>query len=225
MIITRITRKFENIYYSIYSRYLWKKKNPHNFTRLGKNRNRLVLKLINDNNLVVGEKSYGSLNIDTSGNPNEGLIIGSYCSISNQCTFLLSGEHRTNSFSTYPFEEMVYHQHVEDKTKGKIIIDDDVWIGDEALILSGVHIGKGAVVAAGCVVVSDVPAYAIVGGVPNKVIKYRFSEKIRQKLLKCDFSKVDISLVEKKYLSVPINEDNIDEIISKLIQAGASIHK
>ena len=60
-----------------------------------------------------------------------------------------------------------------------VIIDDDVWIGYGAIIMSGVHIAQGAVVAAGAVVVKDVPAYAIVGGVPAKVIKYRFSpEKI-----------------------------------------------
>ncbi len=72
---------------------------------------------------------------------------------------------------------------------GKIKIADDVWIGANATILSGVTINRGAVIAAGAVVTKDVPAYSIVGGVPAKVIKYRFSEKTIEKALKVDFGK------------------------------------
>jgi serine acetyltransferase len=76
-------------------------------------------------------------------------------------------------------------------SKGNIVIDDDVWIGYGVTILSGVHIGQGAVVAAGAVVTKDVPPYAIVGGVPAKIIKYRFSPEIIEELMKIDYSKLE----------------------------------
>ncbi len=85
----------------------------------------------------------------------------------------------------------------EAKTKGDIIVDDDVWIGYGATILSGVHIGQGAVVAAGAVVSKDVPPYAIVGGVPAKVIKYRFNQEMIHELLNVDYSKLTKKMVEE----------------------------
>ena len=91
-------------------------------------------------------------------------------------------------------------------SKGDIIIADDVWVGAGAIILSGVHIGQGAVVAAGAVITKDVPPYAIVGGVPAKVIKYRFSDDLIAELLKVDFSQLD----NKTIL------DHIDNLYQKL---------
>lgn len=76
------------------------------------------------------------------------------------------------------------------------MVDDDVWIGSRATILSGVHIGQGAIVAAGSVVTRDVPPYAVVGGVPTRIIKYRFTEDIIKELLKIDYSKINASFVE-----------------------------
>ena len=73
-------------------------------------------------------------------------------------------------FFTHRFEDDVV-------SKGDVIIDEDVWVGSNAVILSGVHIGRGAVVAAGSVVTKDVPAYSIVAGVPAKILKMRFSEE------------------------------------------------
>jgi len=74
-------------------------------------------------------------------------------------------------------------------------VNDDVWIGHGSTILSGVRIGQGAVVAAGSVVTKDVPLYAIVGGVPAKVIKYRFEPEMIEQLLKVDYSKLDEEMV------------------------------
>ena len=82
-------------------------------------------------------------------------------------------------------------------SKGDIIVGDDVWIGYGATILSGVYIGQGAVIAVGAVVSKDVPAYAIVGGIPAKVIKYRFSESVCKTLEKIDYSKIDEEFVKK----------------------------
>ena len=82
-------------------------------------------------------------------------------------------------------------------SKGDIIIDDDVWIGYGATILSGVHISQGAVVAACAVVTKDVPPYAIVGGVPAKVIKYRFEPEMIEELMKVDYSKLTKEQIEQ----------------------------
>ena len=85
---------------------------------------------------------------------------------------------------------------------------DDVWLGHNAIVLSGVTIGQGAVVAAGALVVNDVPPYSIVGGVPAKVIKYRFTEDVIQKLLNVDYSKIseEMLLEHKDFFNNEITE-------------------
>lgn len=95
-------------------------------------------------------------------------------------------------------------------TKGPIILEDDVWIATNALILSGVTIGQGAIVAAGAVVVKDVPPYAVVGGNPAKIIKYRFPEEIIKKLLKLDFSLLTSEYVKGNIsiLQAPITKNS-----------------
>lgn len=77
------------------------------------------------------------------------------------------------------------------------MIKDDVWIGAQATIMSGVTIGQGAVIGAKALVTKDVPPYAIVGGVPAKVIKYRFEKEIIDELLKIDFSKLDYKVIKE----------------------------
>ena len=92
---------------------------------------------------------------------------------------------------TYPVQELITRDGLDAGSKGDIQVDDDVWIGCNAMILSGVHIHQGAVVAAGAIVTKDVPPYAIVAGIPAKVVGYRFEEELREKLLKIDFTKID----------------------------------
>ena len=102
-------------------------------------------------------------------------------------------------------------------SNGPIVINDDVWIATDSIILSGVNVGKGAVIAAGSVVVKDVPPYSIVGGNPAKVIKYRFEQNIIDKLMKIDLSSIDKSInqenIELFYRN--LDEEVFDEIISK----------
>ena len=119
------------------------------------------------------------------------LIMGKFCSIACGAKFLFtSANHTQKSLSTYPFpiffEE--WDLDVEDITsawdrKGDIIIGNDVWIGYEAVIMSGVTIGDGAIIGARSVVTKDIPPYTIVGGVPARQIRRRFSEETIAALL------------------------------------------
>lgn len=110
--------------------------------------------------------------------------IGCYCSLARGVTIIASGEHNYSAVANYPFAAMMDGDIDRDTfRKGTVDIGHDVWIGAYATVLSGVQIGHGAVIAAGAVVVRDVPAYAIVGGVPAKVMKFRFTEEVRRRLL------------------------------------------
>lgn len=115
------------------------------------------------------------------------LTIGKFCSIGPDVRILLAGEHGTEAVSTYPFNYMFNAGRFlarEVGSKGDVNIGNDVWIGEGALVLSGVRIGDGAVVAARAVVTKNVPAYAVVGGVPARVIRMRFSPEIVAALLR-----------------------------------------
>ena len=160
----------------------WRKKNPHNNTFLCCNSK------IDINRIIVGKATYGGINALIYSR-NGKLKVGNYCSIAGNVTFLVGAEHNLQRVSTYPFKvKLLRTEEFEAESKGDIIIDDDVWIGQGAIVLSGVHIGQGAVVAAGAVVCKDIPPYAVVGGVPAKIIKYRFSEEIIKELLEINYA-------------------------------------
>lgn len=168
---------------------LWKLRNRHNQTR--------IKEFTDISAISVGNYSYGLLCVLNSTGENK-LRIGHFCSIADGVTFIVAADHPTDLVSTFPFQVMCTGTQVSEAvSKGDIIVEDDVWIGYGATILSGVHIGQGAVVAAGSVVTKDVPPYAIVGGVPAKVIKYRFPPELIEQLLKVDYSKLDRETVEK----------------------------
>lgn len=123
------------------------------------------------------------------------LSIGKFCSIACGAKFLFnSANHKMDSLSTYPFplffeEWGLDRRDVADSwdNKGNITIGNDVWIGYEAVILAGVTIGDGAIIGARAVVTKDVLPYTIVGGVPAKPIKKRFSEKAIASLLEIEW--------------------------------------
>ena len=118
------------------------------------------------------------------------LIIGKFCSIACGAKFLFtSANHTLNSLSTYPFplffeEWNLDKNHISSAwdNKGDIVIGNDVWIGYEAVILSGVHIGDGAIIGTRALVTKDIPSYTVVGGIPAKEIKKRFDEETINKL-------------------------------------------
>lgn len=156
-----------------------------------------LLNCFNPKRIKVGKASYGEIKI-VAFNTVSKIVIGDYCSLAQDVKFILDADHNTKTISSYPFKVKLTHNSLFEATsKGDIIVDDDVWIGYGATIMSGVHIGQGAVVAAGAVVTKDVPPYAIVGGVPAKVLKYRFDQEMIEELLKVDYSKLTKEDIEK----------------------------
>ncbi|WP_257674866.1 CatB-related O-acetyltransferase [Clostridium felsineum] len=145
------------------------------------------------------------------------LVIGKFCSIACGAKFLMtSGNHSLKSLSTYTFpifnDEWDMNLKVTDAwdNKGDIVIGNDVWIGYEAVIMSGVTIGDGAIIGTRAVVTKDVPPYTIVGGVPAKIIKKRFSESIISKLLQLNWWNWSY---EKIQLNIKnIQEGNIEKL-------------
>lgn len=125
----------------------------------------------------IGDFSYGFPEIFPF--KNQTISIGKYCSFANGIKIFLGHEHHTEWMSTYPFGHFGdFHTDIDTSglSKGNVKIGNDVWVGFGATILSGVQIGDGAVVAAGSLVVKDVEPFSIVGGVPAKLIRYRFDK-------------------------------------------------
>lgn len=170
----------------------------------------------------AGRHSYGALGVMTWNNPEESLEIGDYVALANETLIQLGGNHGIRCLSSFPFRSrLLGGQEDVVGTKGPVIIDDDVWIGTRAMILSGVHVSQGAVVGAGSVVTRDVPPYAIVAGNPARVVRYRFSPGIVRVLLESvDFSKLtDDQVASLRVLLVqPLDERILAEIIEKLGQ-------
>jgi virginiamycin A acetyltransferase len=171
---------------------LWKTENQHNFTAIGE-------RIFPIENVQVGHYSYGMLNVQSLYvQPNEKLIIGNFVSIAPGATFLLGMNHQMNTITTYPlYSRFIAYDKKDSLSNGEIIIEDEVWIGTNALILSGLTVGKGAIIAAGSIVTKDVPPYSIYGGNPAKLIKYRFSEDIIAELLSFNLMEVSIEKIKK----------------------------
>lgn len=173
----------------LYHTAKWKNRNKHNSTKPGN--------LFDIDSVIVGNYTYGDLTVLTFSKESR-LEIGNFCSIAGGVVFVLNADHAVNRISTFPYKVMcLYTERTEAVSKGNIIVNDDVWIGQNAVILSGVTIGQGAVVAAGAIVTKDVPPYAIVAGVPAKVIKYRFSPELIAELMKINYSKLTEDMVRK----------------------------
>jgi len=149
------------------------------------------------------------------------LIIGKFCSIACGAKFLFnSSNHTLSSLSTYPFPifaaEWDENMRVTEAwdNKGDIVIGNDVWIGYEAVIMAGVHIGDGAIIGTRAVVTKDVPPYTIVGGVPARKIRNRFDDSVIEVLQKIKWWDWDIEKISKNLKAIR----NTDiEILKKFI--------
>lgn len=190
-----------------YKKSKWRSLNSHNQTSLGRD--------FDFGKIKVGNNSYGVLNVHEYGNPKEELIIGNYVSIANDVKFILGGNHQIETFTTFPLKTVFTKKdfHLDAVSKGSIILEDECWIGINVTILSGVRIGKGAIVAAGSVITKDVKPYSIVGGNPSQLIKFRYDKEHIDKLEQIslsEFSK-DVIIQNIELFYMPI-EDGIDKI-------------
>lgn len=135
-------------------------------------------KILNPTGIEIGD--YSGINHHTDIGGRGGLKIGNYVMI-GPYSQIITALHKVNDWKKPISEQGIYCNEV--------IIEDDVWIGTHVVILPKVKIGRGAVIGAGAVVTSDVAPYSIVGGVPAKLIKYRFPKEMTQKAIKADFNK------------------------------------
>ena len=201
--------------YLIYKKQVkWRYANKHNYTILHPN-------VKNPDILKIGRGTYGEINAASYENDQEELIIGNYVSIANSTLFILGGNHSVNSFTTYPIKSFyVESNSVDDaKSKGPIVVEDEVWIGHSVIILSGVRIGKGAIIATGSVVTKDVEAFSIVGGNPAKFIKWRIPVDIIYKRKQMDLEEI-IKLNFKNNINLFYKEldENVLSEIENLIK-------
>jgi acetyltransferase-like isoleucine patch superfamily enzyme len=151
--------------------------------------------------------------------------IGKFCSIGPR-TIIAHGEHPTNFISSHPlfFSEFSWwspNKFVDEKIieqHSQVTIGHDVWIGANCYIKDGVTIGTGSVIAAGSVVVKDIPTYTIAGGIPAKTIRARFSSEITDQLLKSEWwlLETDQLIRLKHFFQIPISEKTIIDFVEKI---------
>lgn len=132
------------------------------------------------------------------------LIIGKFCAIAKGVEFIMNGaNHRMGSVSTYPFNimggswEKFAPELGELPFKGDTVVGNDVWIGQNAVILPGVHIGDGAIIGANSVVGSDVEPYSVVAGNPARLLRRRFDDEMIELLLRLKWWDKDIQEINR----------------------------
>jgi len=160
-----------------------------------------IKNVVKNPNIIVGDYTYYHDPVDPTGFESrvthhygfygDKLVIGKFCAIAKGVEFVMNGaNHRMNAVTTYPFS--LFENGWEKSTpalsdlpfKGDTVIGNDVWIGQNATILPGVHVGDGAVIAANATVARDIPPYRIAGGNPAKVIRARFDDETVDFLLR-----------------------------------------
>ena len=131
------------------------------------------------------------------------LIVGKFCQIGKNVEFIMNGaNHQMNSISTYPFYIFKGWEQEPPKKedlpyKGDTVIGNDVWIGQNATFLPGVHVGDGCIIGANAVVASDIPPYSVVVGNPAKVIRKRFDDEMIKLLEKLEWWNLPINKIQK----------------------------
>ena len=171
---------------------------------------------------VVGKWSYGSPKIYRYNWKNK-IYIGNFCSIGPEVKIIIGGNHRTDWVTTSPLPDENFNfdntfanaRKIKNfnLSKGDLFIKNDVWIGAFSIILSGITLGNGCVIAAGSVVTKDVKPYTIVGGVPAKFLRSRFNKKQSKFLNESGWW--DLEDEKINFLSQYLLNKNVSEFIKK----------
>ena len=150
-------------------------------------------------NVTIGRHSYcvRKRTIFSELSPNQPPVsIGNFCSIASGVVILANADHPTHLPSIFPFRSTLFTKEARPGkdspnpdvvSRGPVNIGHDVWIGTNAIVLSGVTIGTGAVIGAGAIVTKDIPPYAIAVGNPARVVRYRFAPEIIERLLRSEW--------------------------------------
>ena len=188
-------------------RIKWKLLNKHNSV--------IPQNVFKIDNVTVGNKSYGELFLNDFLIKSEFVLkIGDFVSIGPSVRFFLNENHYYKRLTTFPLSMIVKTEVLDSYSKGNIIVNDEVWIGANSLILSGVNIGKGAIIAAGSVVTKNIVPYSIYGGNPAKLIKMRFEQDVISKLMNINIDDIPTSLINDKLFS-----ENLSEELLKIIKS------
>ncbi|HEC74092.1 MAG TPA: CatB-related O-acetyltransferase [Methylophaga aminisulfidivorans] len=167
--------------------------------------------LLKSDYMKIGAFSYIRSGYEIYGN----IEIGRFCSVGNNVILGLdSHQHPTNWLSTSLYSRLLSEKY--EQFRGSIVkvsIGHDCWIARDAVVMDGVEIGNGAVVASRAVVTKNVPPYAIVGGVPARIIKYRFSEEVINQLVDIEWWNIDLNMLEG------LNFENISQVVQELKSA------
>lgn len=206
-VIKFFLKKIKRNYALAKFRFKWRTVNSHNST--------VPINVFKLDGIKIGKYSYGPIHVLRWNTENEGLSIGNFCSIASGVKFILGGNHIITGLSTFPIDFKILGNGKDTISKGPIIIEDDVWIGTDVLVLSGITIGKGSVIAAGSVVTKNVQPYSIVGGNPAKIIKMRFNDDLIESLKNYDMEKWDEEFLRKNrdiFIKQDINRDTLGEL-------------
>ena len=148
---------------------------------------------------------------------NSHVLIGNYCQIARDTVFEIGQNHVFSGVSPYPFDQVLGEEnifaHRASVNKQQLVIGHDVWIGSGVRIIKAVKIGNGAIIGSGSVVTKDVPPYAIVGGNPAKIIRYRFAPEIIEALDKIKWWYWPLEKVKanRQYM------ENVEEFIARFV--------
>jgi len=150
----------------------WLAKKIVNFLQYGNDESPFLI--LSNNKVKSGKDSYHNGNMIVKGKGN--LVVGNYCALGQDIKFVLSNHTYEYPSLQYSFYIKFFNEFPYKKKEGSIVIGSDVWIGDNAILLPNITVGNGAIIGAGAIVTKDVPDFAIVGGNPAKILKYRYTD-------------------------------------------------